>query len=264
MRKFLKIALIVLLFTVSTGTIAFTLDNDLKGFKAIHISSIWEMPLNSGGYATFPNNPDLIYSKEYQILREPYSITTIYSKINHSGEEITDEKRESQKDTCCHFFISKRGVKFGMLYRSLKDSSGTTYNVDSMITELFRYPSIFYKGRGRGKDSLTLIKDINKGLLVEKILQRKYGDDKSPDSSFFYYRKKPLDYSYFIKDKRLDHMYLYKAIIFNHIPKTDDKNNLDKEKTKFKFSFEINDIDIPDPEGIKIIIEKFKRSSVIN
>jgi hypothetical protein len=88
--------------------------------------------------------------------------------------------------------------------------------------------------------------------------------ERDPDSSYFYFRKKPLGYSFLIKDKRPDNMYLYKAvIIFNHIPKADNINNVSEEKTKFKHSFELKEVDVPDKENLKILIEKFKRSSGI-
>jgi len=249
--------LILAMFYVSSN--GFTYEADLTGFKAIHISNIWQIPLATGEHSTWPNTPDIIYSKDYKIIRSVRTRTTMYVKVSSTGEEET--VKPNTLDTICAFFICRTGEKYGLLYDSLSTMAGKPYRVDSLINDFLRFPAIFYNGRGKGKDSISTIRDDKKGLLTERIIQRKY-DELSPDTSYFYYRKKQLDYSYLIKDKRADNMYLYKAIIiYNHIPKAQNVNNISDEKTKFRHSFEITEIDVPDKENIKNLIEKFKRSS---
>ncbi|MBB5639009.1 hypothetical protein HDE68_004947 [Pedobacter cryoconitis] len=261
MKFFLKIALIVPFVFVYIGFNSFTLNDDLKDFKAIHITSTWEVPQKTGEHMTFTRSPDLIYSNNYTISREPYEVTNTYVKINNSGQEVPDPMRPATLEIRYRYCISKKGQKNGICYNSISDSTGKIYPLDSLIKDFLHFPSLFYYGRGKGKDSIKVIKDYKNGYLTEIITNRKMSE-RDPDSSYFYFRKKPLDYSFLIKDKRSDNMYLYKAlIIFNHIPKADLINNVSEKKTKFKHSFELKEVDVPDKENLKILIEKFKRSS---
>ncbi|WP_158798786.1 hypothetical protein [Pedobacter sp. L105] len=264
MNFFLKIALIVLFFIVYIGFNSFTLNSDLEDFKAIRITNTWQIPQKTGDHLTFTRSPDLIYSNDYEIIREPYPITNTYVKINQLGLEVPDDKRPSTLKIGYSFFICKKGEKYGMSYTSISDSVGKIYAVDSLIKDFLHFPSLFYIGRGKEKDSIKIIRNNRNAYLTEVITNRKLSET-DPDSSYFFFRKKPLDYSFLIKDKRADNMYLYKAIIiYNHIPKADNINNVSEEKTKFRQSFEIQEVDVPDRKGIKILIDKFKRSSVKN
>jgi hypothetical protein len=263
MKSFFKIALIVPFVFVYIGFNSFTLNDDLKDFKAIHITSSWEIPQKTGDHMTFTRSPDLIYSNNYEILREPYPITNTYVKIDSSGQEIPDPMRPATLEIRYRYYISKKGEKYGICYNSTSDSIGKIYPLDSLINDFLHFPSFFYNARGKGKDSIKIIRDNKNGYLTEIITNKKHSES-DPDSSYFYFRKKPLGYSFLIKDKRPDNMYLYKAvIIFNHIPKADNINNVSEEKTKFKHSFELKEVDVPDKENLKILIEKFKRSSGI-
>lgn len=210
---------------------------------------------------TFTRSPDLIYSKDYEILRESYLSTKTYVKLNALGQEIPDEKHPATAETLYRYYIGKKGEKYGVCFKSNSDSIGKVYPLDSLIKDFLHFPSVFYNARGRGKDSIKVISDDKNGFLTEIITNRKL-EEFEPDSSYFYYRKKPLDYSFLIKNHRADNMYLYKTVIlYNHILRSDNINNVPDEQTKFQHSFELTEVEIPDKENIKRLIDKFKRSA---
>ena len=261
MKIFFKMPLAVFFVIVFIGINSFTKNYDLEGFKAVHINSTWEFPRQTGDHLTFTRSPDIIFSKTYEIVREPYLITNTYVTLNNLGQEVPDKKRPATSETAYRYCICKRGEKYGVCYKSISDSIGKTYPLDSLINDFLHFPSVFYNARGKSKDSLRVVRDDKNGFLTE-IITNKRLSETDPDSSCFYFRKKPLDYSFLVKDKRTDNMYLYKAVIlFNHIPKVDNINHVPEEQTKYQHSFELTEIEIPDKENIKRLIDKFKRSS---
>lgn len=260
MKYHLKMALIAFFVTGYITFNSFIFISDSEVFKAIHIISTWEIPQKTGDHMTFTRSPDLIYSKNYEILIEPYPITTDYMKVDSLGRQFPDTTQQSTVEIGYTSFICRKGEKYGMEYTSNSDSTGKIYRVDSLIKDFLNIPAQFYYGRGKGKDSIKVIKDDKKGYLTEIIINRKVSET-DPDSSYFYFRKKPLDYSFLIKDKRADNMYLYKAVIlYNHILKSDNINNVPDEQTKFQQSFELAEIEAPDKEKLKKLIDKFNRS----
>lgn len=258
--KHYKVALIAFFITAYLTFNSFTFISDSGNFKAIHITSTWEFPQKTGDHLTFTRSPDLIYSKNYEILIEPYPISMDYIKVDSLGHQSPDPMRKSTIEIGYTSFICRKGDKYGMEYTSNSDSTGRIYQVDSLIKDFLHFPSRFYYGRGKGKDSIKVIKDNKNGYLTEIITNRKFSET-DPDSSYFYFRKKPLDYSFLITDKRADNMYLYKAVIlYNHILKADNINNVPDEQTKFQHSFEIREIEVPDKEKLKYLIKKFNKS----
>lgn len=256
MKNTLKRVSIVLLpiiaFSISKG---FAQNINMADFRAIHIVNTWQIPHSSGELLIFPITDDLVSSKNYMILRSTVIRPTETVKVNQAG---ISTHVSTVYDTLHGYFICRRMEKFGLYYDSLSVPTGKIMAVDSITKDLFRIPQFFYNIRGRGKDSITVLRDEKNGRLIEKFTDKRLGI-QDPDSSYFYYQKKPLDYSYIIKDKRPDSMYLYKAlIIYNPSPKG-TFSNVNYNVKKYMHSFIITEIDVPDQTNIKKLIDKFNK-----
>jgi len=163
-------------------------------------------------------------------------------------------------DTSYLYYVCRRGEKYGLLFVSLSSVKGEPYYVDSLINNFLKVPAFFYGVKSKNQDSMTFIVDKKAGTLIEKFTNKRTGVQE-PDSSYFYYRKKPLTYSYLIKEKRLDQMYLYKAIMIFNPVKKGTFSNLDYDVKKYQHSFEISEINVPEEAIILQVIEKFIKSS---
>lgn len=101
---------------------------------------------------------------------------------------------------------------------------------------------------------MNVVRDEKKGVLIEKFLNKRR-EIQEPDSSYFYFRKTPMDFSFIVKDKRDDNMYLYKMrAICNPSPKG-SFSNVNVDVKKYEHKFEITEIEVPEIE-IKNIIDK--------
>lgn len=253
---FKKILISIILIIVFFASKGFTQDINTTDFKAIHIVNTWQIPNSNGELLTFPITEDLISSKDYMILKSTVIRPTQTVSVNHAG---ISTNISTVYDTLHGYFICKRIEKFGLYYDSLSAPVSKIMAVDSVTKDLFRIPQFFYSIRGKGKDSMTVIRDERNGRLIEKFTDTRLGI-QYPDSSYFYYQKKPLDYSYIIKEKRPDSMYLYKAlIIYNPILKGTFPDAIIDIK-KYMHSFVITEIDVPEQTNIKKLIEKFNKA----
>lgn len=63
-----------------------------------------------------------------------------------------------------------------------------------------------------------------------------------------------------IKERRVDQMYLYKAVILYNPVKKGVFPNLDYDVKKYCHSFEISEIAVPEQENLRKLIDKFKAS----
>jgi len=252
MKIVFKRALLIVLVFYFGNSYGFTTATDTTKMKALHISTIFQIPHSSGDILIFPKTPDIIYNNDYVVLRSPHNKTTVTARMNEAPTAI-------KVDTSYSYYICKRGEKYGLMYDSISSPTGKRYFVDSLINDFLRIPAFFYGARSKNKDSVTIISDQKAGIVIEKFTDKRTGVQE-PDSSYFYYRKKPLAFSYLINDPRPDRMYLYKAVmVFNPVKKSTFPN-LNYDVKKYNHSFEISEIQVPDENNLKMLIDKFKKS----
>lgn len=252
MKIVLKRDLLIALIFGFLNSYGFTYNTDTSKMKALHISTIFQIPHSSGDILIFPKTPDIIYSNQFVVLRSPHNKTTVTGRMNERPTAI-------KIDTSYAYYICKRGEKYGLMYDSASAIEGKRYFVDSLINDFLRIPAFFYGVKSKNKDSMTVISDKKKGFLVEKFTNKRTGVQE-PDSSYYYYRKKPLAFSYLIKEPRPDRMYLYKAVMIFNPVKKGEFSNLDYDVKKYSHSFEISEIPVPDAQNLKMLIIKFKKS----
>jgi hypothetical protein len=252
MKIVLKRVLLIVLVFAFANSYGFTTDTDTTKMRALHISTIFQIPHSSGDILIFPKTPDIIYNNDYVVLRSPHNKTTVTARMNEAPTAI-------KVDTSYAYYICKRGEKYGLMYDSASSLTGKRYFVDSLINDFLRIPAFFYGVKSKHKDSMTVISDKKTRTVIEKITNKRTGVQE-PDSSYFYYRKKPLAFSYLIKEPRPDGMYLYKAVMIFNPVKKGTFPNLDYDVKKYNHSFEISEIPVPDEQNLKMLIDKFKKS----
>lgn len=252
MKIILKRGALLPLICVIAILFGFTITKVDSKFKAIHISWVFQM-LTDGELIPQRQSIDVFYSKDYLIARKRAFNFDISTKLRPGTNEVVDEK--TTRDSSFIYYISKRGEKFGLAFNSFKH---TKVDVDSFIKSTLTPPAFFYTVKSKGKDSMSLVRDDKKGILIEKYLDKRR-EIQEPDSSYFYFRKKPMDYSFLVKDKRDDNMYLFKMrAICNPAPKG-TFSNVDFNIKKYEHKFEITEIEVPEAE-LKKVIDLFKNS----
>lgn len=252
MKIVLKRDLLIALIFSFLNSYGFTYDTDTSKMKALHISTIFQIPHSSGDILIFPKTPDIIYNNEFVVLRSPHNKTIVNARMNEAPTAI-------KVDTSYAYYICKRGEKYGLMYDSASAIKGKRYFVDSLINDFLRIPAFFYGVKSKNKAAMTVTSDEKTESVIEKFTNKRTGVQE-PDSSYFYYRKKPLAFSYLIKEPRPDRMYLYKAVMIFNPVKKGEFSNLDYDVKKYNHSFEISEIPVPDEQTVNMLIDKFKRS----
>ncbi|CAM4231568.1 hypothetical protein SAMN06265348_107186 [Pedobacter westerhofensis] len=254
MKIVLKRLLIIELVFSFVNSYGFSANTDTTKMKALHITTIFQVPHSSGDILIFHKTPDIIYDNDYVVLRSPYTKTSVTGRMNEAPTKI-------KVDTTYAYYICRRGEKYGLLYDSATSSIGKRYFVDSLINDFLRIPAFFYGVKSKNVDFINVISDKKKGILIEKFVDRRTGVQE-PDSSYFYYRKKPLAFSYLIKEKRPDQFFLYKAIMVFNPVKKGAFPGLEYDVKKYTHTFEISEIGVPDEQKIRVLIDKFKRQGI--
>lgn len=261
MKIALKRGTLLSLIAVIAILTGFTSTKVESKFKAIHISWLFTV-LQDGELVPQRQSIDVFYSKDYLIARTRLNNFTINTRLKPGTNEVIDEKVII--DSSYVYFISKRGEKFGLAFDSLsmktarhikldvKTGNPIRLDVDSFVRSTLTPPAFFYGVKSKGKDSMSVVRDEKKGILIEKFLNKRR-EVQEPDSSYFYFRKKTMEFSFIVKDKRADNMYLYKArAICNPAPKG-TFSNVNVDVKKYEHKFEITEIDVPEEELIKVM-----------
>jgi len=259
MKIVLKKGALLILIIVMAIVYGFTSNNVDRDFKAIHIDCVFQMPDDTGNPITLRRSADVIYSKDYLIVRERSLNTNTVVKLNPGTNEVKDQSMTI--DSNYVYYISKRAEKYGLTYDCLSDQSGkhSKVNVDSLVKYFLSPPAFYYGAKSKGKDSVSVVRDEKKRILIEKYKNRR-PVVQEPDSCYFYFTKKPMDFSFIMNINRDDNMHLYKAkIIYNYSPKG-TFSNVNYDVKKFGHEFEITEIDVPEAE-IKKRIDIFRNST---
>lgn len=267
MKIILKRAALLSFIGVIAILFGFTSNKVDSKFKAIHISWLFQM-LTDGNLVPQRQSIDVFYSKDYLIARRRSFNFDIVTKLKPGTNVLLDEKVII--DSSYIYLISKRGEKFGLAFDSLsiktdkhirldiKTGKPVKLDVDSFIKSTLTPPAFFYSLKSKGKDSMSVVKDEKEGILIEKYLDKRR-EVQEPDSSYFYFRKESMEFSFLVKDKRKDNMYLYKMrAICNAAPKG-TFSNINYDVKKYEHLFEITEIDVPEAE-LTQVIELYKNS----
>ncbi|MCX2480973.1 hypothetical protein OQY15_17845 [Pedobacter sp. MC2016-15] len=228
------------------------------GFKGIHFSGMFQF-LEPGRIHPDRQSLDVYYSKDYLIARGQLNVYSIGSSMTPGSSNVSEGKLTL--DTSYIYYICKRGEKFGLAFDSVSFTTGkpTPVNVDSTVQAILGAPSFFYKLRSKGKDSVNIVRDESRGLLVEKYVYKRM-EIQEPDSLYFYFRKQPLEISFNMKQPRKDNMHLYKARAICNASRKGTFPNANFDVAKFEYSFEITDTDVPMGE-VSDLIQRFKRAN---
>lgn len=236
-------------------------------FKAIHISWLFTMLLD-GELVPQRQSIDVFYSKDYLVARTRANNFTIDTRLRPGTNEVLHEKVTI--DSSYVYYISKRGEKFGLVFDSLSIKNDKhckldintgkpiKLDVDSFIKSTLTPPAFFYGVKSKGKDSMTVVRDEKKGILIEKYLNKRR-EVQEPDSSYFYFRKKQMDFSFIVKNKRNDNMYLFKARAICNPASKGTFSNVNFDVKKYEHKFEITEIDVFESELTKVV-DLFKNS----
>jgi len=253
-RNSLLVIAIILIFC------AFTHSKVDSKFKALHISWVFQM-LIDGELVAERQYADVFCSKDYLIARTRQNNFTVDTRLKPGTNEVLEEK--TTIDSSYVYYISKKGEKYGLAFNSsiYKTGKHIKIDVDSFINSTLTPPAFFYSVKSKGKDSMYVERDVDKGILIEKYLNRRR-EVQEPDSSYFYFRKKPMPYSFIVKDKRDDDMYLYKMRAICNASPNGKFPNINYPVKKYEHAFEIIEIDVPEPE-LQKVIESFKQASQI-
>jgi hypothetical protein len=157
------------------------------------------------------------------------------------------------------YYICKRGSRFGLRYKSLSADSGKIYPVDSLINDYLTTPSTVYNLKDAPQG---VVESNGEDEIVEKIVSTQ-PKEFSPDTTYFYYKSKPIEIPFVNKSIKLGNKCLYKCnVIFNAIPA--EKSSAGLHFKKRKWSFELQTAEVPEKEKILALIERFKKWEALN
>lgn len=142
-------------------------------------------------------------------------------------------------------------------FDSLNQENGKRSSIDSFLTERWIIPpQVFFDLKN---DSLvSQIKDIKKGLQIEKYISKNKIDPTYNDSTFFYYTSEinGIHFSFSRKLDSIKKMKLYKfKLIYN---KNSAGSNLFERSAK-KLFFELNEVPINNPNEITSFFKRFDK-----
>jgi hypothetical protein len=258
MKIFLKKAVFLFFTVVILMLLGFISSNINSGFRGIHFNGMFQF-IEPGRVHPNRQSLDVFYSNDYLIARDRLNVYSAKSSINPGSAQVSGGNLTL--DTSYIYYICKRGEKFGLAFDSVSFRTGkpVPINVDSTIQSILGAPAFFYKLKSKGKDSVNIIRDDSKGLLLEKYAYRRR-EIQEPDSLYFYFTSQPLEISFNMKEQRKDKMQLYKMrAICNAAPKGTFLNtNFDVKK--FEYMFELTETEVPMGE-VSDLIQRFKMAN---
>lgn len=258
MKKVSKGSVMLSIVGVAIMTLGFISSRVDPGFKGIHFSGMFQF-LEPGRVYPDRQSLDIYYSKDYLIARGHLNVYSVGSSMTPGSNNVSEGKLTL--DTSYIYYICKRGEKFGLAFDSVSLTTGkpSPVNVDSTVQAILGAPSFFYKLRSKGKDSVNIVSDESRGLLVEKYVYKRMGIQE-PDSLYFYFKKQPLEISFNMREPRKDNMHLYKARAICNASSKGTFPNAAFDVAKFEYSFELTDTDVPMGE-VSDLIQRFKMAN---